>query len=286
MNAAVGGNSAAVVYVKGTLAQGAVTIGSNKTILGCSEGATINGHIQMTGSSNVILRNLNIVGYNCAPPDVDVSAGGQCQNGQDAVTVERGNTNLWFDHDAISDGSDGNLDMTHAVDFVTVSYTKFFYSDQRTDPNDTGAAGHRFSNLIGHSDSNATEDTGHLNITFHHDWWATYAMERMPRVRFGKVHLFNNLYTATGNNYCIGVGVSANVLNEYNAFVNVNTPIDTTSYSDSASIAKSSNNLYSGTTGQAVADLQPALVFTPPYIYTPEAASAVAADVEANAGTK
>ena len=123
------------------------------------------------------------------------------------MTVDKSSKNIWFDHDAISDGSDGNLDITHASDFITISYTKFFYSTKRTDPNDTGAVGHRVCNLIGHSDSNSSEDTGHLNVTFHHNWWADNVMERMPRVRFGKVHVFNNLYTAAGNNYAVGLGV-------------------------------------------------------------------------------
>lgn len=286
LNTAAAGTGAAVIYVKGNLAQGTLALGSNKTIIGCSEGATINGHVNVKASKNLIVRNVNIVGYNCAPPDVDTSNGGQCQNGVDAITVVDGSSNLWFDHDAISDGSDGNMDLTHAVDFVTISYTKFFYSTKRSDPNDTGALGHRFSNLIGHDDKNASEDTGHLNITFHHDWWAPYAMERMPRVRFGKVHLFNNLWSAAGNDYCIGVGVGANVLNEYNAFIGVKTPINTTSYSDGTSVSKSANNLYSGTSGNAVADLKAGSVFVPPYLYTPEAASAVQADVQANAGPK
>jgi pectate lyase len=280
----VKGVNAAVVYVKGNLAQGTLTIGSNKTIIGCSEGGTINGHVQLSGSKNVIVRNLHITGYNCAPPDVDVSNGGVCQYGEDTITAQATSTNLWFDHDAISDGSDGNLDISHASDYITVSYTKFFYSTQRNDPNDTGAAGHRYSSLKGHSDSNASEDTGHLNITFHHDWWSTYAMQRMPRVRFGKVHLFNNLWTAAGNAFCIGVGVGANVLNEYNAFIGVKTVIDTTGYSDASSVAKSLNNLYSNLSGNPVADLSPSSVFVPPYAYTPEAASAVQADISENAG--
>ena len=169
---------------------------------------------------------MNIVGYNCAPPDVDVTTGGQCQNGQDAVTVDKSSKNIWFDHDAVSDGSDGNLDITHASDFITISYTKFFYSTKRSDPNDTGPMGHRVCNLIGHSDSNTSEDTGHLNVTFHHDWWADNVMERMPRVRFGKVHVFNNLYTAAGNNYAVGLGYYGNVRTENNVFQGVNVPLN------------------------------------------------------------
>ncbi|HEY0478956.1 MAG TPA: hypothetical protein VGD37_15660, partial [Kofleriaceae bacterium] len=288
-NSAAAGSNAAVIFVSGSLAQGTVTIGSNKTIIGCSGTTpTLSGHVRIKDSANIIIRNINIVGFNCRPPDVDTANGGQCQNGQDAVTVEHSH-NLWFDHDAVSDGSDGNLDINHGSDFITISDTKFFYSSARSDPNDTGAAGHRFSNLIGGSDSNGSEDTGHLNVTWVHDWWAQNVVERQARVRFGKNHFFNNLWTSTGNNYCIGVGVGANILSQNNAFVNVKTPINTTSYikpSIAPSFARSTGNVFQGTSGNAVADLTPGSVFTPPYTFNLGTASTTQAFVQANAGPK
>jgi pectate lyase len=39
----------------------------------------------------------------------------------------------WFDHCDISDGSDGNLDITNGSDLVTVSWTQFHYSTKRTE---------------------------------------------------------------------------------------------------------------------------------------------------------
>jgi pectate lyase len=288
-NTAAKGTTAAVIFVSGNLGQGTATIGSNKTIIGCSGTApTLSGHVGLKAAANVIIRNLNIVGFNCRPPDVDTSNGGECQNGQDAITVDSSH-NIWFDHDAISDGSDGNLDINHGSDFITVSNTKFFYSSARSDPNDTGAAGHRFSNLIGGSDSNGSQDTGHLNITWVHDWWAQNVVERQARVRFGKNHFFNNLWTSSGNNYCIGLGVGANVLWQNNVFVNVKTPINTTSFvktSIAPSFARSSGNLFQGTTGNAPVDVSPGSVFTPPYSFTLGSASTTQAFVQANAGPK
>jgi pectate lyase len=289
LNSAAAGTGAAVIFVSGRMAQGTVTIGSNKTIIGCSgTSPTLNGRVTLNRSTNVIIRNLNIVGFNCRPPDVDTAAGGECQDGVDAVGVQR-STRIWFDHNAISDGSDGSLDITNGSDLITVSNTKFFYSSRRADPNDTGAAGHRFSNLIGGSDSNGSEDAGRLNITWHNNWWADNIVERQPRIRFGRNHLFNNLWTSTGNNYCIGVGVGANIRTQNNVFVNVRTPINTTSFvqpSIAPSAIRSTGNLMSGITGAAPVDLNPNTVFTPPYAFTLSSASTTEQFVRANAGPK
>ncbi len=292
LQSAAKGTTAAVIYVKGVLAAGSVTMGSNKTIVGLC-GAEIHGHLGINKQSNIIIRNIKIVGYavgNCAL-DPDYSSGTGCSSGNDAITIQGQSDHIWFDHDDISDGTDGNLDITHACDFITISWTKFHYSSARTDnsgSDSTGASGHRYSNLVGHSDSNASEDTGHLTITWHHNWWADYVVERQPRVRFGRVHLFNNLYTSAGDDYCIGVGVGANLRTENNVFVGVKTPINTTSYSDGSSAIRSSGNLYSGTSGAAPADLQASSVFNPAssYTYTLDDTSGLQAAIESGAGPK
>jgi pectate lyase len=273
LNSNAGGSTARTIVVQGKIS-GNVTVGSNKTLVGAC-GAEIDGHIQMSGSVNVIVRDLTVVGYNCTDNPSD------CSGGADAVTVEKQAHHLWFDHLDISDGSDGNLDITHASDFITLSWTKFHYSGRRTDP--AGAAGgHQFSNLVGHSDSNASEDTGHLRITFHHDWWGDNVVERMPRVRFGQVHVFDSLYTAAGDDYCIGVGVDANIRDENNVFAGVKDPIDSTDYSNGGSIIQSAGNLLQSTTG-TTGDIGGA-AFKPPYAYTLDPASSVEAAVESGAG--
>ena len=203
---AVSGSTPRAVRVVGTVT-GTFVIGSNVTIFG-APGATIVGSLNFNGSTNVILRNLTIVGYNCTDA--------ACGNGADAIAVRTEAHHLWFDHLDISDGTDGNLDITKGSDYVTVSWTKFHYSENR--PGNTDDDKHRFSNLIG-ADANDTGDAGHLRVTFHHNWWADRVYARMPRVRYGKVHGFDNLYTATGNSFCIGVGYNADVRVENNVFI-------------------------------------------------------------------
>jgi pectate lyase len=267
LNSQASGSTARVIQVSGTIS-GNITIGSNKTVIGaCGGQATIRGTVQIDGSSNVILRNIRVVGYNCTD-------NADCQSGADAVLLD-GATRVWIDHCDISDGSDGNLDIVNASDYVTVSYTKFSYTGR--------SGGHQFSNLVGNDDSK-TGDTGHLRVTWHHDWWANRVVERQPRVRFGQNHLFNNLWTSSGDNYCVGVGVNSNILTERNVFNGVSDPIESSSYSNGASIVVSRENVYTNTSGTTAN--KGTAVFTPPYTYTADATSGLQAAVQAAAGPK
>jgi pectate lyase len=267
LSAAVAGDTPRVVRIVASMS-GSIEIGSNKTLEG-GRGVVLHGHLDLDGSVNVVVRNVAIVGYNCADAVI-------CKSGKDAVTLSGAAHHIWFDHCDISDGSDGNFDITDAADYITVSWTKFWYSSKR-------AGDHQFSSLIGASDG-ATGDAGHLRVTFHDDWWADHVSERMPRVRFGKVHLFNNLYTSAGNQYCVGLGFDANILTENNAFIGVNNPIESEHHSNAESVIVSRGNLYDDTTGQT-AD-KGSNAFTPPYPYRTVEASAVRAAVTQGAGPR
>jgi pectate lyase len=268
-NTVTAGAQPATIHVSGQIA-GVIKVGSNKTILGLC-GAELLGSLHLTGSSNVIVRNLKVTGLNCT------DSPGDCSAGEDAIHVDGKSHHLWFDHLDVSDGSDGNLDVSHGADFITISWTKFHYSSRRTDPL-AGASGHRFCNLIGHDDANTAEDVGHLNVTFHHVWWADNVDQRMPRVRFGKVHLFDNLYTATGSSACIEIGVNANIRAENNDFRGVRNAIDN-SHANAASIMQAINNQGANTNLGGPA-------FTPPYPYAPDPVAMVNELVSAEAGPK
>jgi pectate lyase len=102
----------------------------------------------------------------------------------------------------------------------------------------------------------------------------------MPRVRFGDVHVFNNYYSSSGNNYCIRAGFHSNVLIENNHFQGVDTPHELGEDQGTA-IVTARGNLYSSTTG---AQGTRGTAFTPPYQYTLDAASSVSAAVQSGAG--
>jgi len=61
-------------------------------------------------------------------------------------------------------------------------------------------------------------DVGKLRITLHHNRFANTG-QRVPRVRFGQVDVYNNYYYATDEDtfvYAIGVGVQSQVYAENN----------------------------------------------------------------------
>jgi pectate lyase len=267
---AIGGSTPGVIHVAGVLS-GSFAIGSNKTIIGVC-GAELRGDVHLNASANVIVRNLKIVGRNCTDSPSD------CSGGEDAVSINGGAHHLWFDHLDVSDGSDGNLDITQGSDFVTVSWTKFSYSSMRTDPM-VGTSGHRFSNLIGASDTDAS-DVGHLNVTWHHNWWAENVNQRMPRSRRGQIHMLNNLFTSTGNSYCTNAGQDARLLVENSLYLNVTGPLQVTQNGNIRSVGNVFMNTSGGTTNPGGTG------FTPPYAYTADPTSGLEAAIRAGVGPK
>jgi pectate lyase len=277
--AAVSGTAKGVVYLNAVLPPASVAIGSNKTIVGVC-GAEFHGHLGFSHSANVIVRNLKIVGYgvgDCSKdPAFDASVG--CSSGADAVSISSASHHVWVDHCDISDGTDGNLDINAGSDFITISWTKFHYTPRTDNVGDdsTGAAGHRFSNLIGSGDD-VPEDVGHLNVTWHHNWWADNVNQRMPRTRRGKIHVVNNLFTSGGNSYCTNAGFETHLLVENNVYSGVKNPLSPDANGDM--LAR--NNVFSNTSGTTMAN---GTGFTPPYSYAPEPTGSLQAAIMSGAG--
>ena len=199
-----------IIYVKPGTYMGPVEVGSNVTIYGY-QGAIIaqptsGSAMKLSGSKNVIIRNLKFKGV-----------GAHDDDDEDCLQVNHESKNVWIDHVDVYDGHDGNLDITNASDYVTISWTKFSYTSAST--------GHQFSNLIGNSKTK-TSDRGHLNVTIHHTWWADGVVERMPRVRFGKVHVANNLFDSKNASYCVRAAVEADIRIERNVFIGVQKALD------------------------------------------------------------
>jgi pectate lyase len=289
---AVQGDEPRVILVRGELDAGDLAIGSNKTIVGTC-GAEVHGHLELRESVNVIVRNLTLVGYgegDCSlDPDYDPTVG--CSSGADLITVQNNSHHVWFDHCSVRDGTDGNLDVTNGANFVTISWTKFSYTPRTDDQGDdsTGAAGHRYSNLVGGTDNpDDFDDANALNVTWHHNWWADNVVERQPRVRFGQNHLFNNYYNSLTSNYCVRAGIQARILLEGNYFDGVDDPHEFNDADDqlTANITADASNTYDETTSDRLTGGGgPAFVETP-YPYILDDAAGIPEAVTLGAGPK
>ena len=209
-----------------------IRIGSNTTIVGIGKGATIKGawfDIRGTANvpnsrSNIVIRNLTFRDtYDCFP-EWDPTDGdlGSWNALYDSVSL-RDTNNVWIDHNTFEDREtrdstlpqhfgvlyqvhDGLLDITNASDLVTVSWNEFRNHDKMM--------------LIGSSDS-AVADRGKLRVTLHHNLFDGIG-QRAPRVRFGQVHVYNNLYDLRDTpsyNYSWGVGIESAIYAEENVFI-------------------------------------------------------------------
>jgi pectate lyase len=212
----------------------------------------VRANLDLDEVQNVVIRNLFVEG---ARPD--------------GISMRRSH-HVWIDHVDISDSADGNLDVTDQSNYVTITFSRFWYRNP--------GQPHRFSNLIGSGDDNV-EDTGLLKVTLHHNWWADNVRERMPRTRYGDIHVFNNYYTSIGNNYCVEAGFNAHLLVEHNYFNSVGDPLV---HSGNGNMLERENSYFRTVGGRGSTGVG----FEPPYAYQPDAACDVPARVSESAGVR
>ncbi|HET9445686.1 MAG TPA: hypothetical protein VFO35_05475 [Steroidobacteraceae bacterium] len=206
--------------------------GSNTTIVGLGRDATIRGAwLDIRGTAgvansrtNIIVRNITFQDtFDCFPAWAPTDGALGAWNSQyDSISL-RDTNNVWIDHNTFEDRAtadstlplrfgvifqvhDGLLDITNASDLVTVSWNRFRNHDKMM--------------LIGSSDT-AAADRGKLRVTLHHNLFDGVG-QRAPRVRFGQVHVYNNLYDlrSTPNYvYSWGVGIESALFAEENFFI-------------------------------------------------------------------
>jgi len=167
-------------------------IASHKTILGIGDSAGLDSlGFSIRSDSNIVIRNLNF------------------RRGViDAVSIENSARHIWIDHNTFEAYGDGLVDVKHASDYITVSWNHFRKN--------------RYASLIGHSDDNGAQDSLHLLVTFHHNWFEQIE-NTSPRVRYGSVHLYSNYYDSL-DGPAIASTQFAKVVLEGNYFRAVKTP--------------------------------------------------------------
>lgn len=262
-----------VIYIDGDLGSGwngksgdrVDVSGSNKTIIGLKSGTKLNAVLYIKKVSNIIVRNIVIQGH-----------GSNQDQAWDNLNIENAQ-NVWIDHCEFWDGQDGNADVVKGSDNVTFTWCKFGYKIKSS---------HNLSNLIASSD-NETESQGKLDVTFMFNWWVS-ASQRMPRCRFGNIHVVNNLYTSdasvTAGTDQIGVsaGVQCHVRTEKNVFIGINNPIYNGNNTDGTGGNEVIDNIFTSCSGNTKGT---GTSFTPPYDYSfMLSANQVEAAVRAGAG--
>ena len=266
-------NSNVVIQVSGTLTVVGMSthVRPNKTVIGLGTNAMLQGGgLYLYNSSNVIIRNITIKGST-----------------DDNIGITSGANHVWVDHCTFLDSADGGVDIVKGADYVTVSWCKFYYSSP--------SLSHRLVSLVGASDSEGNLDQGKLHVTYHHNWWSTNCDQRMPSVRFGRAHVFNNYYNPTGNLYCVRSRLYAECLVENNYFESVHNPWEVFTTPAGGTMGKiwATNNIQVNTSFSGGDDgddntvvIVPGTnpVFTPPYAYTLTPAASVPALVMENAG--
>jgi pectate lyase len=233
-----------VIKVSGVLTVSEqIDVTSDKTIVGAGAGAGLSGGgLNVRKAQNVIIANLTI----------------RKAKGTDAVSVWGSNHVLITHNDLSSDLShgkdfyDGLVDITQGSDDVTVSYNRFH--------------DHFKVVLIGHSDSNAEVDPGKLRVTVHHNSF-TDVGSRLPSLRFGTGHVYNNVFTDVLSS-AIHSRMGAVILAQNNVFTRTKNPYVSNADSDEP--------------GTILTDPSPAPSW--PYRYTLDAKSAVAGIVAGQAG--
>lgn len=197
-----------------------VHVPANTSIIGI-ENAKLKGVDLVIDSDNVIIRNIMFESPYDYFPSWDPKDGkeGNWNSQYDSISI-KGGTHIWIDHCHFQDGSetvekyfgrkyehrDGLVDITNQSDYITLSYNIF--------------ENHNKAILIGSSDSKVA-DEGKLNVTLHHNYFHNL-VQRAPRVRFGKVHVYNNYYQSDNKNneysysYSLGVGKNSKIYVENN----------------------------------------------------------------------
>ncbi len=220
---------------------GAVYIHSNKTIQGVP-GVILTGTLDLGagGTHNVIIRNLSITNPATAEYSTGIGRG-------DGITCWAA-TNIFITHCTIFDCADGCCDITRTSDYVTVSWCKFYYTDPDAD--------HRYVMITGN------DDTANPHTTLHHNWWAENCDQRMPSGSYCTVHMYNNYFSCTGNDYCSNGREGSQMLSENNYYNTVEDPIDVRD----GGLLKTLENKFYRCTGSLQYGTD--TVFTPPYSYT------------------
>ncbi|CAN1775533.1 Probable pectate lyase 4 [Linum perenne] len=118
----------------------------------------------------------------------------------DGIQIKPNSKHIWIDRCSLSDYEDGLIDITRESTDITISRCHFSRHDKTI--------------LIGADASNITDRC--MRITIHHCFFDG-TRQRHPRVRYAKVHLYNN-YTRNWGIYAVCASVESQIYSQCNIY--------------------------------------------------------------------
>ncbi|KAG6398838.1 hypothetical protein SASPL_140309 [Salvia splendens] len=181
-------------------------VSSDKTIDG--RGAVVHiadgAGITLQFVHNVIIHNIWI--HNIVPAnggtirDAVDHVGLRTQSDGDAITVFS-SSNIWIDHVSLSRATDGLIDVIEGSTAVTISNCKFNH--------------HNDVMLLGANDQSSKDAIMQVTVAFNR--FGIGLIQRMPRARWGFVHVVNNDYSHW-ELYAIGGSAHPTIISQGNRF--------------------------------------------------------------------
>ncbi|KAH7532610.1 hypothetical protein FEM48_Zijuj04G0039800 [Ziziphus jujuba var. spinosa] len=180
---------------------------SHKTIdgRGANVHITYGAGITMQFVKNIIIHNLHI-------HDVVEKEGGMIMDSANHVGIRTksdgdgisifGSSNIWLDHLSMSHCQDGLIDAIQGSTGITISNSHFTH--------------HNDVMLFGASDSYSGDSIMQVTVAFNH--FGKGLVQRMPRCRYGFVHVVNNDYTHWLM-YAIGGSSHPTIISQGNRFI-------------------------------------------------------------------
>ncbi|KAI5395442.1 probable pectate lyase 4 [Lathyrus oleraceus] len=164
-----------------------LSVSSYKTVDGRGQKIKLTGKgIKLKQCEHVIICNLEVEGGR--GHDVD------------AIQIKPNSKHIWIDRCTLSDCEDGLIDITRGSTEITISRCHFHNHDKTI--------------LIG-SDPSHVDDRC-IKVTIHHCFF-NGTRQRHPRVRFAKVHLYNN-YSRNWGIYAVCASVESQIFSQHNIY--------------------------------------------------------------------
>jgi len=208
---------------------------ANLTFEGIGTDAIISGWGLNIMSSNVVVRNLTFIGY---PDDAINLEGWAGTTGQwptigagllapSSPTGNRVSTNIWITQNTFIDNNsgDGAIDASNNSSYFTIGWNRVY-------------DGGRLANLGTTQNNIRFRGTVHSNFVSNNH-------SRVPRVRWGQVHFYNNVIDGASL-YAIGAGHHASIIAEGNYFIRANAPMMISNQGAAVSRPGNSNNVFTG----------------------------------------